>query len=148
MNIVVEHYTAFFEQMQPSDLDRFGEVFAAQARFRDLFNDVRELDATRAVFAHMYVSCSEPRFVVPETTELGRTAWLRWCFEFSAPLLGERSIEGASRVCFDATGLAEEHVHYWDAAELFETLPGLGGPLSWLRRRCSATGGDSALRKR
>lgn len=140
MSEVVERYAEFFACMSPTDLDRLHEVFAPQARFKDPFNDVLGLEAIRAVFAHMYNTCVEPRFVVLETSGSDELAWLRWRFEFSARGLGAMRIEGASRVRFDGLGRAVEHIDYWDAGELFEAMPLLGNVLRWLRMRLSSAG--------
>jgi steroid Delta-isomerase len=139
MSEALHRYAAFFGRLQQSDLARLDEIFAADARFKDPFNDVRGVPAIRAIFAHMYATCVGPHFVVLETSGSDELGWLRWRFEFSARGLGETCIEGVSRVRFDAHGRATEHIDYWDASELFEAIPVLGALLRGLRRRFSAT---------
>ena len=139
MNEVRQRYAAFFGRLEESDLARFDEIFAADARFKDPFNDVRGVPAIRAVFAHMFATCVEPRFVILESSGSDDLAWLRWRFEFSARGVGEMCIEGVSRVRFDEHGQALEHVDYWDASELFEAIPVLRPVLRGLRRRFSVS---------
>jgi drug/metabolite transporter (DMT)-like permease len=50
-----------FEQLAPDALDRLGEFYAPDARFKDPFNEVQGLAPIRAIFAHMYVALREPK---------------------------------------------------------------------------------------
>lgn len=57
---------AFFEGLQPASLSQLGQIYAAQARFKDPFNEVIGLPAIERVFKHMFDSLHEPRFVVTQ----------------------------------------------------------------------------------
>lgn len=127
-------YADFFARMTPADLDRLDTILAADAHFRDPFNDVHGLVAIRAIFAHMYETCSTARFVVLDCTSEGEVGWIRWRFDVTIHRLGAMSIEGASRVAFNAAGLAVEHLDYWDASELMQRIPVAGWPVRGLRR--------------
>ena len=69
----VQRVIAAFEALAPGDLDRLGEFYAEDARFKDPFNDVQGLPAVRAVFEHMFVALEAPRFVVTEGNSLDAT---------------------------------------------------------------------------
>jgi len=130
---------AFFEAICPGDLERIGEVYAADAWFRDPFNEVRGTRAIAAVFAHMFAALDEPRFLVRESVREGAQAFVVWDFEFrfrrGSPRTVQR-IHGTSHLRFDAHGRIAYHRDYWDAAqEFYEKLPLLGGPMRWLRRK-------------
>jgi steroid Delta-isomerase len=127
----------FFEQLSPQDLPRLGEVYAADARFKDPFNDVQGLMAIEAIFAHMFRAMASPRFVVLSQMAKGDQAFLVWDLRFQFQGQQDwRTIHGATHVTFDAQGLVLEHRDYWDAAEeLYEKLPVLGGFMRWLKRR-------------
>lgn len=127
-------YAEFFARMTPADLDRLDTIFADDAHFRDPFNDVRGLPSIRTIFAHMYETCSTARFVVLDCLGEGAVGWIRWRFDVTIRGLGAVSIEGASRVAFNAEGLAEEHLDYWDASELMQRIPVAGWPVRGLRR--------------
>ena len=135
-------YTDFFTTLTPTRLDRLDEVFSADARFRDPFNDVRGVDAIGAVFRHMYESCEEARFVVCESALCGDVGLLHWRFHYRLRRYSpqrERRIDGMSRVRFAADGRVSEHIDHWDAAgQVYESLPLLGGLLRWLRGRLAA----------
>lgn len=130
---------AFFESISASDVGRLGEVYAADAFFKDPFNEVRGVPAIVRIFEHMFVQVDAPRFVIRETVAQGDAAFLVWEFEFAfrRPLpAGPRRIRGCSHLRFDADGRVAFHRDYWDAAEeLYEQLPAISVLMRWLRRR-------------
>lgn len=136
----VERVRAFFESISPEALRRIDEIYAADAFFKDPFNEVRGLERIRRIFEHMFVQVEAPRFVVREVVTDGRHAFLTWDFLFRARRLGEAQqvIHGASHLKFDADGRVNYHRDYWDAAEeLYEKIPLLGGLMRLLRRRAA-----------
>lgn len=120
----------YFETMAPESVDRIGDYYAPDARFKDPFNDVRGVPAIRQVFHHMFHQVRQPRFVVTERIAGEGGAVLLWQFHFHARFgLRERAqvIHGASHLRFDGAGLVVLHRDYWDAAEeLYAKLPLLG----------------------
>ena len=56
----------FFETLTPQSLDRFPEFYAAEAWFKDPFNEVHGVDAIRHIFEHMFRQVENPRFVVTD----------------------------------------------------------------------------------
>jgi steroid Delta-isomerase len=137
-------YCALFASLSPQDLPRLGEYFAADARFKDPFNDVRGVPAVQAVFAHMFAATDAPRFEILEQAASGSTGFVRWRFRF-APRgrpTAAREIEGVSRVLFADDGRVVEHVDYWDPVEgLYDRVPLLGGALRAIRKRLGAGAG-------
>jgi len=127
-------YADFYARMTSADLDRLDTIFTEGAHFRDPFNDVHGLPAIRAIFAHMYETCSDARFVVLDKMAQEGVGWIRWRFDVSIRRVGSLSVEGASRVAFDAEGRATEHLDYWDASELMQRIPVAGWPVRGLRR--------------
>jgi ketosteroid isomerase-like protein len=132
---------AFYESISASDVAGLGELYAADAFFKDPFNEVRGVPAIARIFEHMFVQVDAPRFTVHETIAQGDAAFLAWDFEFSfrRPLpAGPRRIRGCTHLRFDAAGRVSMHRDYWDAAEeLYEQLPGIGVLMRWLRRRAA-----------
>lgn len=136
----------WFEAMRPEALDRLGEIYAEDARFKDPFHEVQGLGAIRAIYARMYEQLHEPRFVVTaclsgagDARAPGEAqAFLAWEFRFAsrarpqAPML----IRGGTHLRLDAQGRVTDHRDYWDAAEeLYAKLPLVGALMRWLRRR-------------
>ena len=136
-----DRVAAFFETLQPADLERLADLYGPEARFQDPFNDVRGVPAIRHIFEHMFVNLHEPRFVVTERLVQGAQAVLVWEFHFRFKTVrpGEaQCIRGASHLRFDDAGLVMLHRDYWDAAEeLYEKLPVVGGVMRWLKRRAA-----------
>jgi hypothetical protein len=134
----------FFTDMTPAHLARLGEVYSAQAWFKDPFNEVQGLDAVRGIFQHMYDSLNRPRFIVTTRVVQGRQCFLTWDFVFG--LRGqttEITVRGASHLWLapgtDGRWRIERHRDYWDVAEeLYEKLPLLGALMRWLKRRVNA----------
>jgi ketosteroid isomerase-like protein len=134
----------FFTDMTPAHLARLGEVYSAQAWFKDPFNEVQGLDAVRGIFQHMYDSLNQPRFIVTARVVQGRQCFLTWDFVFG--LRGqttEITVRGASHLWLapgtDGRWRITRHRDYWDVAEeLYEKLPLLGALMRWLKRRVNA----------
>ena len=125
----------WFETLTPENLVRIRELYAADAHFRDPFNDVHGIAQVEAVFAHMFETLERPAFVVREKIADGSRAFVTWDFTFT---LGGRSasIHGGTLLRFDASGRVSEHIDYWDAgAQVYERIPLLGWVLRRLRQR-------------
>lgn len=140
-NDAVERVRAFFESITPEAVRRIGDIYAADAYFKDPFNEVRGVEPIRRIFAHMFEQVDAPRFVVREVVADGNGALLTWDFLFRARALGnaEQVIHGASHLKFDADGRVRYHRDYWDAAEeLYEKMPLLGGLMRLLKRRAAS----------
>ena len=136
----VARVRAFFESISPEALRRIDEVYAADAWFKDPFNEVRGVEPIRRIFAHMFEQVERPRFVVREVVAGGDGAFLTWDFLFRARRLGrgEQVIHGASHLRFGADGRVIYHRDYWDAAEeLYEKIPLLGGLMRAVKRRAA-----------
>ncbi|MDX1442140.1 MAG: nuclear transport factor 2 family protein [Gammaproteobacteria bacterium] len=137
-------YAELFETVSPDVLDRLDDYFAADARFKDPFNDVRGLERIRHVFQRMFETCLDISFSVHERFLEGHgdgnTACLTWTMTFRPDVAGQRGktweIHGASRITFDASGRVTEHIDYWDSGEYFYAkLPFIGAIIRAVRRR-------------
>ncbi|MES2742821.1 MAG: nuclear transport factor 2 family protein [Pseudomonadota bacterium] len=128
---------AFYETLTPASVARVADLYAADAHFKDPFNEVRGTAAIGAIFTHMFVQVLHPRFVVTNRMVQGDQAFLAWNFHFRMKrfLRAEQCVRGATHVRFDQAGRVALHRDYWDAAEeLYEKLPVLGGLMRVLKR--------------
>ncbi|TCP05025.1 nuclear transport factor 2 family protein [Caldimonas thermodepolymerans] len=127
----------YFESLSPAALERLGEIYAADCRFKDPFNEVRGLDAVRRIYAHMYATLDEPRFCITRAVVQGSHCVLTWTFQFRFRRRGEeQSVRGSSHLVLDAEGRITDHEDYWDAAgQFYEKLPLVGNLMRWLRRK-------------
>lgn len=125
---------AWYAELTPTSLAGIGNYYAADAHFRDPFNDVCGVAAIKAIFEHMFAVTEVPRFVFVEQLQQGDQAFVTWRFDC---VIRRRlwQIEGSTYLIFGADGRVVEHRDYWDAAEqLYEKLPLLGGVLRLLKR--------------
>jgi ketosteroid isomerase-like protein len=130
----------WFEHLSPQTIDRIPQFYAADAEFKDPFNEVRGTDAIAHIFRHMFTQVDEPRFVIGsrfsgEGDESG--VMLLWDFHFRTR--GRRPqaicVRGSSHLRFDTEGKVVLHRDYWDAAEeLYAKLPVLGALMRYLQR--------------
>ncbi|MEI7514148.1 MAG: nuclear transport factor 2 family protein [Betaproteobacteria bacterium] len=131
----------YFENLTPARVGQLKQYYAAQARFKDPFNDVTGLPAITGIFEHMFVALIAPRFVVTQQLCQDAQCFLTWEFRFqfrNYQTGTEQVILGASHLVFSAHGLVVLHRDYWDAAEeLYEKLPLVGGLMRWLKRRAN-----------
>ncbi|MYN45883.1 nuclear transport factor 2 family protein [Pseudoduganella sp. FT93W] len=125
----------WYAALTPQTLAQAARYYAADARFRDPFNDVQGVAAITAIFEHMFATTEHPRFVITGCIVQEQQAFATWIFSFD--LRGRHyEIEGGSHLRFDAEGRVSHHRDYWDAAEeLLQKLPVVGAPIRWLRRQ-------------
>jgi len=129
-----------FERLAPADVARLAEWYTPDARFKDPFNEVQGVAAIQRIFAHMFESLDEPRFVIREAIVQGDRCFLSLDFLFRMKRLRRDliTVHGGSHLVFAADGRVALHRDYWDAAEeLYEKLPLVGGLMRWLKRRAN-----------
>lgn len=138
----VARVVGFFEALTPQSVAQVRQLYAAEARFKDPFNDVTGLAAIESIFAHMFVALLRPRFVVTGQVVQGAQCFLTWEFHFcfrNFKVGQQQVILGASHLIFSPQGLVTLHRDYWDAAEeLYEKLPVVGGLMRWLKQRAGS----------
>jgi hypothetical protein len=139
---IVTRAVAYFETLTPESVKHIGEFYDPQARFTDPFNDVIGVPAIQKIFAHMFVTLKQPRFVVTQQVCDGTQCFLTWEFRFYFPRYKvgqEQVILGASHLMLDDKGMIMVHRDYWDAAqELYEKLPVVGSLIRWLKARVNS----------
>ena len=132
----------FYESLTPQSVADLRDVYEARARFKDPFNDVQGLPAIQAIFAHMFETLENPRFVVTTRLVQGKQCFLAWEFRFRFKRFHagqDQCIVGASYLEFAPDGRIRTHRDYWDAAEeLYEKLPWIGRFMRWLKKRASS----------
>jgi steroid Delta-isomerase len=136
----VQRIIEAFEGLQNADVERLGELYSADARFKDPFNEVQGVAAIQQVFRHMFVALREPRFVICDVVCDGDQCFLSWDFQFRMRRFrsDEQCIRGGSHLRLLPDGRISEHRDYWDAAEeLYEKLPAVGSLMRWLKRQAN-----------
>ena len=133
-------YARAFEELTPETLPDLARLWTADVVFRDPFNDVRGIEASLAVYRHMYRTTDDPRFQVLDVAVSDTGAFLKWRMTFRPKGRPDTwIIEGMSDLAFAEDGRVRAHVDHWDAAsQLYEKVPGLGWLMRWLKRRLTA----------
>jgi ketosteroid isomerase-like protein len=141
MNKAVDRIVQTFQTLTPAGVATLDAIYAADARFKDPFNDVQGRLEIQRIFRHMFVNLENPRFTITERIVQGRQCFLTWEFRFGFRRFKagqEQCILGGSHLVLNDQGLIALHRDYWDAAEeLYEKLPVLGGVMRWLKRRAN-----------
>jgi ketosteroid isomerase-like protein len=135
-----------FEQLQAKDVAHMGNWYAPDASFKDPFKEVQGLPQIQSIFAHMFESLEQPRFVVTSRMLQGKQCFLVWDFLFRFKTMQpgvEQRIRGGSHLVMALNANNEwrvvMHRDYWDAAEeLYEKLPWVSGLIRWLKRRVNS----------
>ena len=121
---------------------QLGELYAAEARFKDPFNEVQGVPAIQGIFSHMFHALEQPRFIVTGRVVQGQQCFLTWDFLFAFQNFHKgvtQTVRGASHLVLNEQGLVTLHRDYWDAAEeLYEKLPLVGSLMRWLKRRANS----------
>lgn len=137
----VQALVEFFEGLKAGDVARIKDFYAADAYFKDPFNEVRGVPAIERIFVHMFEALEQPHFVVTGRVAQGLECFLVWDFRFRFrrfDTVSWQTVRGSSHVRFNAQGQVEFHRDYWDAAEeLYEKLPGVGALMRWLKRQAN-----------
>ena len=135
----LDHLICYFESITAAAVSQLRDFYAADAYFKDPFNEVYKVQQIEQIFAHMFGPLSEPRFIVHTRIEQGDEAFLTWDFRLRIKKYKpevEQFIRGGSHLRFDAQNKVCYHRDYWDAAEeLYEKLPLIGGLMRLMKRR-------------
>ena len=129
----------YFETITEATVPQLRDFYAADAYFKDPFNEVHKVAQIEQIFDHMFGPLSEPRFIVHTRIEQGDEAFLTWDFRFRIKKYKpdvEQAIRGGSHLRFDVQNKVCYHRDYWDAAEeLYEKLPLVGGLMRFMKCR-------------
>lgn len=138
----VDALIAFYHGISPERIASLPEFYAADAWFKDPFNEVRGVTAIQQIFRHMYRQVDDPQFLVTEKLVDGNGALLVWEFRFRSAGWGKgetQCMHGVSHLRFDAEGKVAYHRDYWDTGqELYSKIPLLGALMRLLRRKFAA----------
>lgn len=132
----------FYETLSPDGVALFSRYYAADAYFKDPFNEVRGLPAIERIFTHMFRQVAEPRFCIIERVVDAGGAMLVWEFHYRVRRWGHgeaQLMRGVTHLKFNAGGKVVWHRDYWDAAEeLYAKLPGIGCVMRGLKKALAA----------
>lgn len=128
-----------FEHLTPERVSLIPRFYAADAYFKDPFNEVKRVEDIERIFGEMFHQVNNPRFVVHTAFESGQQLFIAWDFLFEMKRFHAgktQCIKGSSHLQLNEYGLVQFHRDYWDVAEeLYEKIPVLGGLMRWLKKQ-------------
>lgn len=128
----------YFETLTLESVPDLANHYAANAYFKDPFNEVRGIAAIEKVFRHMFTNLDAPAFAIQEiwTREGGAVFLWEFSFRFRSKDSAQQRFTGMSLLRFDGEGKVIHHRDYWDAAEeIYEKFPLIGLAMRWIKRR-------------
>lgn len=138
----VQRIIDFFENLELNSVERMGDLYTADAYFKDPFNEVRGLHEVQRIFSHMYVALHEPHFIVTNSVTQGDQCFIVWDFKFRFKrfdTVTAQTVRGCSHLQLAGDGRIAFHRDYWDAAEeLYEKLPYVGTLMRWMKKRANS----------
>jgi steroid Delta-isomerase len=135
---VVVAYKRYFETLTADSVSQLADYYAADAYFKDPFNEVRGVDRIEKVFRHMFVTLDAPKFIIQDywTNETSTVFLWEFQFCFRDKAVTQQQFTGMSLLRFDDDNKVIHHRDYWDAAEeMYEKFPLIGAVLRWIKRR-------------
>ena len=133
-----EKISHFFESLhQETSVEAFRDIYDDAIVFKDPFNEVEDVEAVHKIFAHMYDTLENPRFIITEYIGTEQTAYVKWDFIFAFKSeKEEQCFEGVSRLEMNSKGLVTSHTDFWDAAEhIYGHLPLVGSLLRFVKQK-------------
>lgn len=129
----------YFEHITEQNVADMPRFYAANAYFKDPFNEVNRVEDIVRIFGDMFHQVNNPRFVVHTAFESGQQVFMAWDFLFEMQRFKQgqvQCIKGSSHLQLNQNGLVQSHRDYWDTAEeLYEKIPVLGGLMRWLKKQ-------------
>ena len=107
----VQRIVERFEALQPADVERLADLYTADARFKDPFNEVQGVADIQRIFRHMFMALDGPRFVIRDVLVDGDQCFLSWDFLFRMRRFrrDEQCIRGGTHLRLAADGRIAEH---------------------------------------
>jgi hypothetical protein len=138
MSDFLHQFARTFSELNAGNLQRLGELYSEDIRFRDPLHDVRGLSQVRSYFAELYANVSELRFDFYGFDQVAEgEGYLRWTMSYRHPRLKKGElirVEGCSYLLWNDK--VHQHRDYFDAgALLYENLPLMGSAIRWLKGR-------------
>ena len=106
----------WYEKLKVGSLDEMDFFYDVNVFFKDPFNEIEGRDKLMKIFAHMFETLEKPQFVILDTIENSRSAFLTW--DFFLRIKGRAyKIHGSSHLKFNKENRIVYHRDYWDVGE-------------------------------
>ena len=126
-----------YENIQIERITHLVGHYSPDAVFKDPFQEVVGHKAISQIFLKMFAQLDDPSFKILSQMHNHSEASLLWEFNFRFKRWNTKpqSFKGVSWLKFNASGLIESHIDYWDVAEgVYEKLPLIGAAMRFLKK--------------
>ena len=112
----LKELTGWYENLKKGSLDEIDLFYDENVFFKDPFNEFKGRDKLMKAFVHMFENLENPHFVILDTIENSRSAFLTW--DFFLRIKGRAyKIHGSSHLKFNKGNRIVYHRDYWDVGE-------------------------------
>ena len=127
-------YAKAFAEMSPETVQDITYFLSEDVTFTDPFNEVHGQASFIAIFEHMFMVMTNPRFEIQDVSCSEQAGYIKWRMTGGLKARPSFAIDltGMSEIHFNDAGLITAHYDHWDSAhQLLAKLPVIG----WLVRR-------------
>ena len=112
----LKELTLWYENLKEGSLDEMDFFYDENVFFKDPFNEIEGRHRLMEIFAHMFETMENPKFVMIDIIENSGSAFLTW--DFFLRIKGrEYKIHGSSHLKFNKENRIVYHRDYWDVGE-------------------------------
>ena len=133
MDSWLAQYVEVLEGLNGDNLYTLSNLTSDKVSFRDPFNDIHTQKDFIAIMDDMFQRLTYVHFEVHRTLQQEQEAFIYWSFYGNSRITGEFTFDGVSRIEADEQGKVTLHHDFWDASELMQKIPLLGGIIGKIR---------------
>lgn len=114
------------------------ELYTDDAYFRDPFTELTGAEAIEAYLIKGAEASAECTFDIQDVAYSDGNYYFRWVMRLRLNRYADQPADvsiGVTHVRFNRDGKIIFHQDYWDAANLYEKLPVLGGLIRWVKNQ-------------
>lgn len=132
----ISTYQRFFENLTDKRVENFRTLAAPNMRYRDPLMDSQGIDAVVASMHKWFKDMDEIQFEMAQYAQNDLIVFQHWTMKYRIRKLPKRlwTLEGVSKVTFNASGQVVDQIDYWDTAPMFSSVPLLGGAVKLIKR--------------
>lgn len=129
-------YQSFFRTLTDDSVEEYRRLAAPSVRYRDPMVDAKGIDEAVAYMHKWFQGMSGLKFEMGAFALAGQIGFQHWFMIFRIRQMPKRlwNLEGVSKTTFDDDGRVIDHVDYWDASPLLESVPFIGMAVTLTRR--------------
>jgi hypothetical protein len=129
-------YQRFFRTLTDDSVEEYRHLAAPSVRYRDSLVDAKGIDEAVAYMHSWFQGMMDLKFEMGAFALAGDIGFQHWFMIFRIRQTPKRlwNLEGMSKFTFDDDGKVIDHVDYWDASPLLESVPLIGKAVTLTRR--------------